>query len=64
VTIKRIADDFPMDVISKNPSWSQLVENLDKKYPPVSVDDHVDECPKYDAIIFVSPTDLEIWQHR
>ena len=64
VTIKRIADDFPMDVISKNLSWSQLVENLDKKYRPVSVDDHVDELPKYDAIIFGSPTDLAIWQHR
>ena len=33
VTFKRIADDVPMDVISKNPSWTQLVENLDKKYP-------------------------------
>jgi len=22
VTIKRIADDVPMDIISKNPSWS------------------------------------------
>jgi len=41
-----------------------LVENLDKKYPPVSVDDHVDELPKYDEIIFGSPTDLAIWQHR
>ena len=56
VTLMRIADDVPMDVISKNPSWSQLVENLDKKYPPVSVDDLVDKLPKYDAIIFGSPT--------
>ena len=64
VTLMRIADDVPMDVISKNLSWSQLVENLDKKCPPVSVDDHVDELPKYDAIIFGAPTDLAIWQHR
>lgn len=56
VTLMRIADDVPMDVISKNPSWSQLVENLDKKYPPVSIDDLVDNLPKYDAIIFGSPT--------
>ena len=27
VAIKRIADDVPMDVISKNSSWAQLVEN-------------------------------------
>jgi NAD(P)H dehydrogenase (quinone) len=56
VTIKRIADDVPMDIISKNPSSSQLVENLDKRYPPVSADDLVDELPKYDTIIFGSPT--------
>lgn len=56
VTLMRIADDVPMDVISKNPSLLQLVENLDKKYPPVSVDDLVDKLPKYDAIIFGSPT--------
>src|SRR5574339_55062 len=56
VTLMRIADDVPVDVISKNPSWSQLVENLDKKYLTVSVDDLVDKLTKYDAIIFGSPT--------
>jgi flavorubredoxin len=64
VTIKRIADDVPMDVIAKSPSWSQLVENVGKKYPLVSVDDLVYELPKYDAIIFGHLLDLAIWQHR
>jgi hypothetical protein len=35
-----------------------------KKYPPVSVDDLVDELPKYDAIIFGHLLDLAIWQYR
>ncbi len=56
VAIKRIADDVPMDVISKNSSWVGIVENLNKKYPTVSIDDLVNELPQYDAIIFGSPT--------
>jgi NAD(P)H dehydrogenase (quinone) len=56
VAIKRIADDVPLDIISKNSSWAEIVENLNKKYPPVSVDDLVNELPQYDAILFGSPT--------
>jgi len=32
VTIKRIADDVPMDVISKTPEWTKIVKDLDEKY--------------------------------
>lgn len=56
VAIKRIADDVPMDVISKNSSWAEIVKDLDEKYPPVSIDELVNELPEYDAIIFGSPT--------
>ncbi len=56
VTIKRIADDVPMDVISKNPEWTKIVKDLDEKYPSNSIDDLVNELPQYDAIIFGSPT--------
>ena len=56
VTIKRIADDVPMDVISKNPEWTKIVKELDEKYPSSSIDDLVNELPQYDAIIFGSPT--------
>lgn len=56
VAIKRIADDVPMDVISKNSSWAEIVKDLDEKYPPVSIDNLVNELPEYDAIIFGSPT--------
>ena len=30
VAIKRIADHVPVDVISKNSSWTEIVENLNK----------------------------------
>jgi len=56
VAIKRIADDVPMDVISKNSSWAEIVKDLDEKYPPVSIDNLVNALPEYDAIIFGSPT--------
>ena len=56
VAIKRIADDVPIDVISKNPEWAKIVKDLDEKYPSSSIDGLVDELPQYDAIIFGSPT--------
>jgi NAD(P)H dehydrogenase (quinone) len=56
VTIKRIADDVPMDVISKNPEWTKIVKDLDEKSPSSSIDELVNELPQYDAIIFGSPT--------
>jgi NAD(P)H dehydrogenase (quinone) len=56
VSIKRIADDVPMDVISKNTSWAEIVENLNKKYLPIPIEDLVNELPQYDTIIFGSPT--------
>ena len=31
VTIKRIADDVPMDVISKNPEWAKIVKDFLRK---------------------------------
>jgi NAD(P)H dehydrogenase (quinone) len=56
IPIKRIADDVPIDVISKNPEWTKIVKDLDEKYPPIPIDDLVNELPQYDAIIFGSPT--------
>jgi NAD(P)H dehydrogenase (quinone) len=56
VAIKRIADDVPMNVISKNLEWAKIVKDLDEKYPSSSIDELVNELPQYDAIIFGSPT--------
>jgi NAD(P)H dehydrogenase (quinone) len=56
VAIKRIADDVPMEVISKNPEWTKLVKDFDEKYPSSSIDELVNELPQYDDIIFGSPT--------
>jgi NAD(P)H dehydrogenase (quinone) len=56
VTIRRIADDIPMEVISKNTEWSRIVEDLNNRIPTVSIQEIVKELPNHDAIIFGSPT--------
>lgn len=56
MTLRRIADDVPAEVISQNPEWSKIVEDLTNTYPTNKVDDLVNEMPNYDAIIFGSPT--------
>lgn len=56
LTIRRIADDVPMEVISENPQWSKIVEDLTNRYPPSPIDNLVEELPSFDAIIFGSPT--------
>lgn len=56
VTIKRIADDVPNDIISKNKEWSKIAEDLDNKYPVSDLENILSEMPKHDAIIFGSPT--------
>ena len=56
ITIRRIADDVPQDVISQNPEWSKTVEDLDNRYATSNIEDIISEMPNYDAIIFGSPT--------
>ncbi|MGD9674417.1 MAG: NAD(P)H:quinone oxidoreductase [Candidatus Nitrosocosmicus sp.] len=56
VALRRIADDVPTEVISQNPQWSKVVEDMNNRYPTSSVDDLVKELPHYDAIIFGSST--------
>ena len=56
VALRRIADYVPTEVISQNPQWSRVVEDMNNRYPTSSVDDLVKELPHYDAIIFGSPT--------
>jgi NAD(P)H dehydrogenase (quinone) len=56
VTLRRIADDVPAEVISQNPEWSKVVEDMNNRFPTSSVDDLVKILPNYDAIIFGSPT--------
>lgn len=55
-TIRRIADDIPIQVISKNPEWTKIVEDLNDRYPTTPIDQIVTELPNHDAIIFGSPT--------
>lgn len=56
VALRRIADDVPTEVISQNPEWSKVVEDMNNRFPTSSIDDLVKILPNYDAIIFGSPT--------
>jgi NAD(P)H dehydrogenase (quinone) len=54
VTLKRIADDIPMEVVSKDPSWR--IEDLNNRIPTTPIEDIMHELPRHHAIIFGSPT--------
>jgi NAD(P)H dehydrogenase (quinone) len=56
VTIRRLADNVSMEVISKDPAWTKIAENLNNRYPTSSIEDVIKELPNNDAIIFGSPT--------
>ena len=56
VTLKRIADDIPMEVVSKDPSWSKIVEDLNNRNPATQIEDLMHELHRHHAIIFGSPT--------
>ncbi len=56
VTVRRIADDVPKEVIAKNPNWLKIAEDLERRYPATSIEHLVEEMPNCDAIIFGSPT--------
>lgn len=56
VTLRRIADDVPKEIIAKNPNWLRTSEDLEKQYPSAGIEQLVKEMPNYDAIIFGSPT--------
>lgn len=56
VTMRRIADDVPIEVVSQNPDWSKVVEDMNDRWPTTPIEDVVNELPLHDAIIFGSPT--------
>lgn len=56
VTVRRLADNISMEVISKDPAWTKIAENMNNRYPTTSIEDVIKELPNHDAIIFGSPT--------
>ena len=56
VTVRRIADNVPMEVISKDPAWTKIAEDMNDRYPTLPIEDVIKELPNNDAIIFGSPT--------
>jgi NAD(P)H dehydrogenase (quinone) len=56
VSLRRIADTIPIEVISKDPAWTKIAEDLNDRYPILPIEDVIKELPNSDAIIFGSPT--------
>ena len=56
VTIRRLADNISMEVISKDPAWTKIAEDLNNRYPTLPIEDVIKDLPNNDAIIFGSPT--------
>ncbi len=56
VTVRRLADNIPLEVISKDPAWTKIAEDMNNRYPTSLIEDVIEELPNNDAIIFGSPT--------
>jgi NAD(P)H dehydrogenase (quinone) len=56
LTVRRLPDNISMEVISKDPAWTKIAENMNNRYPTTSIEDVIKELPNHDAIIFGSPT--------
>jgi NAD(P)H dehydrogenase (quinone) len=56
VTIRRLADNIPMEVISKDPAWTKIAEDMNNRYPTLPIEDVIKDLPNNDAIIFGFPT--------
>ena len=54
VTVRRIADNVPMEVISKDPAWTKIAEDMNDRYPTLPIEDVIKELPNNDAIIWIS----------
>ena len=39
VTIRRLADNIPMEVISKDPAWTKIAEDMNNRYPTLPIED-------------------------
>jgi hypothetical protein len=51
VTIRRITDDVPIQVISKNPDWTMIAEDLNDRYPTSPIEQRVNDLSYHDAIM-------------
>jgi NAD(P)H dehydrogenase (quinone) len=45
VTMRRIADDVPMEVVAQNPVWSKIAEDLNNRIPTTPIEDILPELP-------------------
>lgn len=55
-TLRRLADDVPVHIVSRNPRWMDTYKDLQTKYPPAGTDVIKREMAEADGIVFGSPT--------
>ena len=53
VTIRRIADNVPMEVISKDPAWTKIAEDMNDRYPTIPIEDVIKELVLHKAIVML-----------
>jgi len=51
VTVRRIADNVPMEVISKDPAWTKIAEDMNDKYPTLPIEDVIKELILHKTIV-------------
>lgn len=53
VTIRRIADNIPMEVISKDSTWTKIAEDMTNRYPTSPIEDVIKELILHKAIVML-----------
>jgi hypothetical protein len=51
MTIRRLADNVPMEVISKDPAWTKAAEDLNDRYPILPIEDVIKELILHKTIV-------------
>lgn len=53
MTIRRLADNVPMEVISKDPAWTKVAEDLNDRYPILPIKEVIKELILHKAIVML-----------
>jgi hypothetical protein len=51
--IRRLADNVPMEVISKDPAWTKVAEDLNDRYPILPIEDVIKELILHKTIVIL-----------
>ena len=51
MTIRRLADNVPMEVISRDPAWTKVAEDMNDRYPVLPIEDVIRELILHKTIV-------------